>query len=81
MSANVNPQRSSALSRFAQRFIATYKERVSPRLGARCRFEPSCSAYGLEAYRRYGFFKATAKTAWRVMRCNPLNRGFRIDNP
>ena len=81
MTAQVNPQSMSRLSRFAERFIATYKARVSPRLGARCRFEPSCSTYGLEAYRRYGFLKATAKTAWRVVRCNPLNGGPRIDNP
>ena len=66
---------------FAERFILTYKERVSPRLGARCRFEPTCSSYGLEAYRRYGFWKATVKTAWRILRCNPLNRGPRLDPP
>jgi len=69
------------LSRFAERFIVTYQQRVSPMLGARCRFEPSCSQYGLEAYRRYGFLKATAKTAWRLVRCNPFNGGPRLDPP
>lgn len=71
----------SAPSRFAERFIQTYQLRVSPQLGARCRFEPSCSAYGLEAFRKYGFLKAAAKTAWRLLRCNPLNRGPHLDPP
>jgi len=71
----------SPFSRFAERFIETYKQRVSPQLGARCRFEPSCSEYGLEAYRRYGFLKATGKTAWRLVRCNPWNKGPKFDPP
>ncbi len=71
----------SAPSRLAERFIETYQRRVSADLGARCRFEPSCSSYGLEAYRKYGFLKATAKTAWRLLRCNPWNKGPRLDPP
>jgi hypothetical protein len=63
----------------AIRFIEAYRAEVAPRLRARCRFEPSCSEYGLEAYRRYGFWKATAKTLWRIARCNPWNRGPRLD--
>ncbi len=66
---------------FAERFIRNYRERVSPRVRARCRFEPTCSSYGLEAYRQYSFWRATAKTAWRILRCNPLNRGPRLDPP
>jgi putative membrane protein insertion efficiency factor len=81
VSSRAAARKLSAPSRFAERFITTYKTRVSPRLGARCRFEPSCSEYALEAYRRYGFLKATAKTAWRILRCNPLNRGERLDPP
>jgi uncharacterized protein len=70
-----------APSRFAIRFIETYRDRVSSRLGARCRFEPSCSAYALEAYRTYAFAKATGKTLWRVARCNRWNRGRTVDPP
>lgn len=40
-----------------------------------CRFEPSCSAYGMEALRRHGLFKGTGLTLWRVLRCNPWNAG------
>lgn len=77
----LSPQPSAA-TRFALWYIETYRARVAPRLRARCRFEPSCSAYGLEAYRTYGFLRATAKTAWRVLRCNPFRgRGPTWDPP
>lgn len=81
MSSHAEARAPSFPTRFAQRFIVTYKTRVSPGLGARCRFEPSCSSYALESYERYGFLTATAKTVWRILRCNPLNRGPRIDRP
>jgi putative membrane protein insertion efficiency factor len=71
----------SPLSRFAIRFIETYRAQVADRLAARCRFEPSCSAYGLEAFTRYGFPKAAGKTLWRIARCNRWNRGARFDPP
>lgn len=61
--------------------IGVYRRRVPPRLRPRCRFEPTCSEYGLEAYRKYGFATATVKTGWRILRCNPLNRGPRVDRP
>ena len=70
----------SPASRFAVRFIETYQLRVSLRLGrGKCRFRPTCSYYGLEAYRRYGFLKATVRTVWRILRCNPWNNGPRFD--
>ena len=66
-------------SRLAIRFIESYRRRVSGRLGVQCRFEPSCSAYALEAYCRYGFVKATRATVSRILRCNPLNNGPTVD--
>jgi putative membrane protein insertion efficiency factor len=69
-------------SGFAERFILTYKENVAPALPSRCRYKPTCSEYALESYRRYGFVKATLKTGWRLLRCNPLiSRRSRIDLP
>ncbi len=73
--------RRGAPTRLAVWYIETYRVRVAPLLRARCRFEPSCSAYGLEAYRRYGFLRATAKTIWRLLRCNPLRRATGIYDP
>lgn len=40
-----------------------------------CRFYPTCSEYGVEAVQKYGIIKGGFKTVWRVMRCNPWNKG------
>jgi len=69
----------SVPSRFAVRFIETYRAHVGPDLNVRCRFEPSCSEYGLEAYQRYGFLKATRKTLGRLSRCRKGYSGPFID--
>lgn len=71
----------SAASRAAVALIDAYRARVPARLRPRCRFAPTCSAYALEAYSRYGFARATRKTIWRLLRCNPLNRGPALDPP
>jgi putative membrane protein insertion efficiency factor len=68
-------------SRLAVRFIETYRERVRHRLPSRCRFQPTCSEYGIEAYSTYGFVKATRKTLWRIVRCNRWNHGPAVDPP
>lgn len=57
------------LIRFYQRFISPLKGRPT------CRFIPSCSAYGLEAFRKRGFFVGMFLTARRILRCNPFNPG------
>lgn len=56
-------------------FIRAYQVAISPMLGARCRFYPSCSHYGLGAIRAHGALKGSALTAWRILRCNPWNLG------
>ena len=48
----------SAAARVLLLVIGTYRRFISPMLGPRCRFEPSCSAYALEAVRVHG---ATAR--------------------
>jgi len=40
-----------------------------------CRFHPTCSEYGYQAIEKYGVIKGGLKTIWRVMRCNPFNKG------
>jgi putative membrane protein insertion efficiency factor len=55
--------------------VIGYRRLISPLLGPRCRFYPSCSTYGLEALRVHGAVKGTALTVSRVCRCNPWNAG------
>lgn len=40
-----------------------------------CRFTPSCSQYGLEAFAKYGVIRGGLMTSWRIIRCNPWNKG------
>lgn len=40
-----------------------------------CRFKPTCSEYAVKALDKYGFVKGGIKAIWRVMRCNPWNKG------
>jgi putative membrane protein insertion efficiency factor len=46
--------------------------RVLPRV---CRFEPTCSAYAIEAIHEHGAFRGTVLGMWRVLRCNPFCPG------
>ncbi|MFA6171382.1 MAG: membrane protein insertion efficiency factor YidD [Patescibacteria group bacterium] len=40
-----------------------------------CRFKPTCSEYAISAIEKYGLFRGGAKAVWRVLRCNPWNKG------
>lgn len=40
-----------------------------------CRFYPSCSHYGYQAIYKYGVIKGGLMATWRVLRCNPFNKG------
>lgn len=51
--------------------IKGYQAIISPWLGPRCRFTPTCSQYGLEAFKKYGPIKGFWLTAKRVLRCHP----------
>jgi len=50
-----------------------YREGISPLLPNTCRFIPSCSNYSIQAYQEFGFAKGSILTAWRILRCNPIN--------
>ena len=52
--------------------IVAYRRWISPLLGPRCRFIPSCSAYGLEALQRHGAWRGGWLTLRRLLRCHPL---------
>lgn len=55
--------------------IAAYRRFLSPALGARCRYYPSCSAYAEQAIGELGAVRGTILAVWRVLRCNPLSTG------
>lgn len=52
--------------------IRGYQRFISPGLGRRCRFKPSCSNYAIEAIQTHGCVKGLLLTAWRLLRCQPL---------
>ena len=55
--------------------IWVYRATLSPIIGNQCRFEPTCSRYALDAYRRYGACRGTALTTRRILRCHPFSKG------
>lgn len=55
--------------------IRAYQRVVSPLLGPRCRFHPSCSSYAIEAIERHGPLRGSWLAGRRLVRCHPLNEG------
>ena len=55
--------------------IRAYQRHVSPLLGARCKYHPSCSQYALEAIRELGLARGSLVAGWRLLRCNPWSDG------
>lgn len=55
--------------------VRGYRFWLKPWLGNACRFEPTCSAYALEALQRHGAWRGTALAGWRILRCHPWCEG------
>lgn len=55
--------------------ISGYRRFVSPMLGARCRFAPSCSEYALGALAEHGAVRGLLLAVTRLARCHPFNPG------
>lgn len=51
--------------------VRGYQLFISPLLGPRCRFYPTCSQYAIQALRTHGLFKGTWLAARRIVRCHP----------
>ena len=63
------------LRRLATAPIRFYRRAISPGLPARCKYEPSCSSYAVQAVERYGILRGLVLAAWRLLRCNPWSHG------
>jgi uncharacterized protein len=55
--------------------IVLYSRVVSPALPRRCKYEPTCSRYAIDAIRTYGILRGVVLAVWRVLRCNPWSDG------
>jgi putative membrane protein insertion efficiency factor len=55
--------------------IRFYQLVISPALPRRCKYEPTCSRYAVQAIRRYGILRGSVLAAWRLLRCNPWSHG------
>ena len=56
-------------------FIRVYQYTLSPMLGQRCRYYPSCSNYAIGALREHGAIRGFGMGCWRILRCNPFSNG------
>jgi uncharacterized protein len=65
----------TALRALAVAPIRVYQRAISPALGNRCRYYPSCSEYAVQAVRSYGILRGLVLAAWRLLRCNPWSHG------
>jgi putative membrane protein insertion efficiency factor len=55
--------------------IRLYQRVMSPLLGPRCKYHPSCSEYAVQAIRSYGVPRGLVLAGWRLLRCNPWSHG------
>jgi uncharacterized protein len=57
---------------FVGRLLRLYKRWLSPLIGQQCRFHPTCSVYGADCVRRFGWLKGSYLSVHRICRCQPL---------
>ena len=55
--------------------VIAYRKLISPALPRRCKYEPTCSQYAVDAVRRFGILRGLVLAAWRLLRCNPFSYG------
>jgi uncharacterized protein len=60
---------------FATAPVVLYQKLISPALPRRCKYEPTCSRYAVEAIRSFGVGRGVVLAVWRLLRCNPWSYG------
>lgn len=63
------------IARLLIAMLRLYKRLISPLLGPRCRFAPSCSEYAMTAIARHGALRGSWLAARRLGRCHPFHPG------
>jgi hypothetical protein len=73
------PAQAARAARFARALvtapIVVYQRVISPAIPRRCKYEPTCSRYAVEAVREYGILRGAVLAGWRLLRCNPWSYG------
>lgn len=67
--------RPSASARFGIWLVSLYQRYISPLTPPSCRYNPTCSAYTLQAIQRYGLLRGSWLGAKRIGRCHPFHPG------
>jgi len=79
MSEGAHDHRPGSAGRFARAAasapIVVYQRVISPAIPRRCKYEPTCSHYAVDAVRRYGILRGLVLAGWRLLRCNPWSYG------
>jgi putative membrane protein insertion efficiency factor len=65
----------TAARKFVLLPLRAYQRLISPALGARCKYYPSCSEYAAQAIERFGILRGLVLAGWRLLRCNPWSHG------
>lgn len=73
--AGPSDPRTTLAQRAVLALLRAYRAVLSPLLGQRCRFHPSCSHYAGEAVSRFGVARGGVLALFRVLRCQPLCEG------
>jgi putative membrane protein insertion efficiency factor len=55
--------------------VTAYQSLISPALPRRCKYEPTCSRYAVQAVGEYGILRGLVLAVWRLLRCNPWSHG------
>jgi putative membrane protein insertion efficiency factor len=63
------------IARLLVLLVRGYQRALSPLLGDRCKYHPTCSQYAVDALCEHGALRGTVLAAWRVLRCNPWSAG------
>jgi len=74
-SRSIQPKYEGYIARIIIAFLGFYRYFISPVLGSRCRFYPSCSAYAREAVERHGAWRGGLLALKRICSCHPFHAG------